>query len=331
MHPELLKADLARLAAALARATRELSGERVAALVERLRDDAVALRAGTLAGGRARLAGEVAALDLGDVEEVVRTFTHWCHLMNTAEEQQRIRVLRGRDEANDGVAAAVGALRDAGMTADDVAALFDRALVMPVLTAHPSEPRRRSIIDHLGLVGALLDRLERPLGGPARRDAEAELSAEVLALLGTDEARARKPTPFDEIEATIEVFRHTLFEVTPGVYADLEDALDEAWPGRGWRLPAFFRWGSWVGGDRDGNPNVTASVTRAAFERHRTAVLTRYLHDVEALGRALSMAAHRGSDAAAAAEREQSRERDRARLPEGAARARPRALPEPWR
>ena len=338
MHPSvaLLDADLERLAEALALATRELSGERLAALVERLQAHAVALRAGTLAGGRATLAAELAALSLDDVEDVTRTFTHWCHLMNTAEEQQRIRVLRGRDDAGDGVAGAVAALRDAGMTAGDAAAFFRRALVMPVLTAHPSEPRRRSIIDHLGSIGALLDELERPLGAPARRDAQAELSAEVLALLGTEESRARKPTPFDEIESTIEVFRHTLFEVTADVYADLEDALAATWPdgprdGAGWKLPAFFRWGTWVGGDRDGNPNVTAAITRAAFERQRGAVLARYLHDVEALGRTLSMATHRGSDPGATAELEESLERDRARMAEVAARARPRAVHEPWR
>jgi phosphoenolpyruvate carboxylase len=328
---ELLSADLERLAEALTRATRELSGDRTAELVDRLRAHAVALRAGALAGGRATLAAEIAALAPDDVEDVARTFTHWCHLMNTAEEQQRIRVLRGRDDAADGVAAAVTAMRDAGLTADDAAALFARGLVMPVLTAHPSEPRRRSVLDHLGEVGALLDRLERPLGGPARRDALAELSAEVLALLGTEESRARKPTPFDEIEATIETFRRTLFEVTPDVYADLEDALAATWPERTWKLPPFFRWGTWVGGDRDGNPNVTAAITRAAFERQRSAALTRYLQDVELLGRTLSVASHRGTDPGAVAALEASLELDRARLPEVAARARPRALHEPWR
>ena len=146
-----------------------------------------------------------------------------------------------------------------------------------------------------------------------------------------EESRARKPTPFDEIEATIEVFRTTLFEATPDVYADLEDALALAWPERTWKLPAFFRWGSWVGGDRDGNPNVTAHVTRAAFERQRAAVLARYLQDVEALGRTLSVAAHRGAEPAGVTALEHSLVRDRERLPEIAARARPRTPHEPWR
>lgn len=329
--PSLLQADLERLGAELRRATRELSGDGLTALVERLHGDAIALRAGTLPGGRAALAATVAGLSPDALEDVARTFTHWCHLMNTAEEQQRIRVLRGRDEVDDGVAAAVRALRDAGLSADEVAAFFDRGLIMPVLTAHPTEARRRSILDHLGAIGGLLDQLERPLGGPARKDAADELSAEVLALLGTEESRVRRPTPQDEIEATVEVFRRTLFDTTADVYADLEDALAEVYPERAWSLPAFFRWGTWVGGDRDGNPNVTAAVTRAAFERQRSAVLARYQHDVETLGRTLSVATHRGSDPGGVAALEQSLELDRARLPEVAARARPRALHEPWR
>ncbi len=327
----LLEADLERLGAALTAATRELAGERLAALVHALRDDATRLRAGALPGGRAALAARIAALPLDDLEDVARVFTHWCHLMNTAEEQQRIRVLRGRECATDGVAAAVHAMRDAGMTADDVVAFFGRALVMPVLTAHPTESRRRSILDHLGAIGDRLDLLERPLGGAARRDAEEELAAEVLALLGTEESRTRRPTPEDEIEATLEVFRRTLFEVTPDVYAEVEDALTACWPERTWRLPTFFRWGTWVGGDRDGNPNVTAHVTRAAFERQRAAVLARYLQDVEALGRTLSVAAHRGAEPAGVTALEHSLVRDRERLPEIAARARPRTPHEPWR
>ena len=335
MHPDpaLLDADLARLGAALATAAHELSGTRTVELLQGLRDDAVALRRGDLPGGRDAFAARIAALDLDDLEDVTRAFTHWCHLLNTAEEQQRIRALRGRDETADGLLAAIRAMRDAGLTADDAAAFFERALVMPVLTAHPSESRRRSILDHLGAIAELLDLLERPLGGPARKDAEDDVIGEVLALLGTEESRARKPTPQDEIEAALEVFRRTLFEVTADVYDDLDDALAAVYPEREWRVPAFFRWGTWVGGDRDGNPNVTAHVTRAVFERQRVAVLNRHLEDVTALGKALSVSARRGVhcqgpglDALDA-----SLVRDRARQPEVAALAMPRAPHEPWR
>lgn len=326
-----LEADLTRLSEALAEATRELTDPATVARMHDLRRDALALRNGTLRGGRAAFAATIAAQSLDRLEDVAQVFTHWCHLMNAAEEQERIRTLRARDGDRDGLAAGVRALHGAGASADEVAALFDRALVMPVLTAHPTESRRRSILDHLGAIGDGLDELGRPLGGPARRDAEAELGAEVLALLGTEEARARRPTPYDEIDTAVEVFRRTLFTVTADVYADLEDALAATYPERPWRLPSFFRWGTWVGGDRDGNPNVTADVTRAVFERQRIAVVSRYLEDVAMLGRTLSVSARRGVDPDGVARLERSLEADRERLPEVAARARPRAAHEPWR
>ncbi|MCE9573935.1 MAG: phosphoenolpyruvate carboxylase [Deltaproteobacteria bacterium] len=326
-----LDADLTRLADALADATRELTDDATVARIRELRTEAIALRRGALPGGRAELARTIAAQSLDQLEDTAQVFTHWCHLMNTAEEQERIRTLRARDTDRDGLAAGVRALAAAGATADEVAALFDRALVMPVITAHPTESRRRSILDHLGAIGDDLDVLGRPLGGPARKDAEDELRAEVLGLLGTEESRARRPTPYDEIETAVEVFRRTLFTTTADVYADLEDALAETYPGRAWRLPVFFRWGTWVGGDRDGNPNVTADVTRAVFERQRTATLHRYLDDVVVLGRVLSVSARRGVDPEAVLRLEQSLEADRVRLPEVAPRARSRAAHEPWR
>jgi phosphoenolpyruvate carboxylase len=332
-HAEALREDLARLERCLLGAVRELSGPVAHDLIVSLRDDAVALREGSLAGGRDAFAARFAALGDADLARVASAFTEWCHLMNVAEEQQRIRALRGRGgaAAPDGLAAAVGAMHDAGLRADEVAALLDRALVMPVLTAHPTEARRRSMIDHLGTVASCLDRLALPVGAAAHHDAEVALGDAVVALYATEESRVRRPTPVDEIEASIEVFRRTLLEVTPRIYATLEDALARHWPERAWRVPSFLRWGTWVGGDRDGNPNVTAPVTRAAFERQRAAVLGRYVEDVQALGRALSVSARRAADPGALAALEASLAADRARMPDAAARAQPRTVYEPWR
>jgi phosphoenolpyruvate carboxylase len=326
-----LREDLARLERSLLDAVRELSGDGARALIVSLRDDAIALRAGALAGGRDAFAARFTALDERELERVASAFTQWCHLMNVAEEQQRIRALRSRGTSGDGLAAAVVAMHDAGLGAAEVDALLARALVMPVLTAHPTEARRRSMIDHLGAVASSLDRLALPIGDAAHRDAAAALDDAVLALCATEESRVRRPTPVDEIEASIEVFRRTLFEVTPRIYGTLEDALARAWPDRAWRVPSFLRWGTWVGGDRDGNPNVTAPIMRTAFERQRAAVLGRYLDDVQMLGRALSVSSRRAASPDQLAALTASLERDRARLPEAAARAQPRTAYEPWR
>src|SRR5678815_2602118 len=117
---------------------------------------------------------------------------------------------------------------------------------------------------------------------------QAALEAEVLALHATEDSRAHRPTPLDEIEAALDVFRRSLLEITPRVYRTIEEHLT-ARLGGVWRLPSFLRWGTWVGGDRDGNPNVTAVTTRIALQRQRATTTARYLADVEVLGRTLSM------------------------------------------
>lgn len=316
MESELLRADLSRLIGALWSAVATLGGGRVEAMCRRLGDAAYALRAGRM--DRRAFAGEIEALSEDDMEAAARAHALECHLMNTAEERERLRALHARgDDPADGAAAAIDGLIEAGFRDRDLHALFDRALVMPVITAHPTESRRRSSLDHLTRIAQRLDE---------HGDA---LEAEVLALHATEDARVRRPTPLDEVETALEVFRRSLLEVTPRLYRTLEDRLELRLGGT-WRLPTFLRWGSWVGGDRDGNPNVTAAVTRAALQRQRQTVLTRYLHDVEELGRVLSISALRARSGSLD-ELMAAIEHDRERLPEVAAHARPRTAHEPWR
>ncbi|HEU4733787.1 MAG TPA: phosphoenolpyruvate carboxylase [Kofleriaceae bacterium] len=332
-----LHRDIARLTSALGAAVTTLGGADTEALCRRLGAAAQELRSGTLAGGRASFRAEIARLDLDSLEDVARVFALQCHLMNIAEERERLRALRARGERPaDGLAATLDRWIDGGATAGEIRALFDRALVMPVLTAHPTEARRRSTLDHLARIGQLLDELD----ATGRSRVAAALEADVLAFHATEDARAHRPTPLDEVENSLEVFRRTLLDVTPRIYRTIEDRLAARFASP-WRLPAFLRWGSWVGGDRDGNPNVTAAVTRATFSRHRATILTRYLADVVVLGRSLSVSALRARRGAHRRsgppierpldELEASLALDRERLPEVAARARQRTEREPWR
>ncbi len=323
MSSSLLHRDITRLTESLAAAVTQLGGDAAYAVCQRLGLAARELRSGALT--RAAFRAQIAELGEPALEDLARAFSLHCHLMNIAEERERLRALRLRGEhPPDGLAAAVDALIDRGASAEDVRALFDRALVMPVLTAHPTEARRRSTLDHLMRIEQLLDELDTT----SRTRVERALEADVLAFHATEDARARRPTPLDEVENSLEVFRRSLLDVTPRIYRTIEDQLATRLGGD-WRLPAFLRWGTWVGGDRDGNPNVTASVTRTAFARHRAAVVVRYLDDMVVLGRSLSasaLRAHGGTE-----ELEASIARDRERLPEVAARARPRTAHEPWR
>jgi phosphoenolpyruvate carboxylase len=313
-----LDRDLARLTEALWSAVGTLAGGRLAERCRSLGADAAALRRGELAGGRRAFAQHIEQLGEDELETAARAHALDCHLMNIAEERERLRALHARTSAPDGIAAGVDALVEAGYRERDLRSLFDRALVMPVITAHPTESRRRSSLDHLTRIAASLD-----------REAERPLVAEVLALHATEDSRARRPTPLDEVETMLDVFRRSLLDVTPRVYRTLEDQL-AARVGGQWRLPTFLRWGTWVGGDRDGNPNVTAPVTRAAFSRQRALVLARYLADVEALGRSLSISSQRVRPESLE-ELAASITADRERLPEVAAHAQPRTVHEPWR
>jgi phosphoenolpyruvate carboxylase len=309
MDPAQLNGDLERLARAKVKATG------ACAPCDELADAATALRRGELDGGRRAFAERIAELPDDALEEAARASALWCNLMNTAEERARLGVLHRRgDRQPDGLAAAIDAFIDAGATEDDLRKWLEGALVMPVITAHPTEARRRSTLEHLART-------------PRARTAEA-LDAEVIALHATEDARARRPTPLDEVENALDVFRRSLLDVTPRIYRTIEDRLRERL-GVTWRVPAFLRWGTWVAGDRDGNPNVTAAVTRAALARQRSLVLARYLEDVAALGRSLSI-----SEVRARGEIDELLrvlERDRERMPEITARARPRTAHEPWR
>jgi phosphoenolpyruvate carboxylase len=299
-----------------------LDGQPTEKLYVQLEDAATQLRRGELPGGRRAFAEMIEGLDEDQLEAMARANALECHLMNTAEERERLRALHARGEyPADGLAAAIDSLIETGFREKDFRGFFENALVMPVITAHPTESRRRSALDHLSKIGGLLE------DGSAR--AQAALESEILALHATEDSRAHRPTPLDEIETALDVFRRSLLEVTPRVYRTIEDRLT-ARLGGVWRLPSFLRWGTWVGGDRDGNPNVTAVTTRIALQRQRTVVLSRYLRDVEELGKSISMSALRARPKSLE-ELIASIEKDRERFPEVAAHARPRTMHEPWR
>lgn len=302
--------------------------DRDIALIEAMAERARALRAGELPGGRDAFAATLRDASASELAVVARYYTDLAHLMNVVEEQQRIRMLRAHPRSGiDGVLAAVRQLAAAGVSAREAATLVGRALIMPVLTAHPTESRRRSTLDHLLEVARELDD-DRATPSSAEGLA-GQVGDAVFALHSTEGSRAQRPTVVDEIDATVEVFRRTLLEVTPALYRRVEAAFAEVWPEVPWSLPSFLVWGTWVGGDRDGNPNVTAKVTRAAFDRHRKAALERYLRDVEELGRALSCSARRAPRPCSELDEELGRERRE--LPEVAARASVRHQREPWR
>ncbi|MGQ0505410.1 MAG: phosphoenolpyruvate carboxylase [Myxococcaceae bacterium] len=299
-------------------------------LVRRLRAAGVELRDGTFKGGRDAFSQLFKTLTPVEAEQVGHTFTQLFHLLNSVEEQHRISVLRARDRAGETVQGSITeSVQNLKASPDRIREVLSRLFVMPVLTAHPTEARRSTVLDHLEEIARGLESWNDPRPGEQeRRELLASLKEDVLALSATPDVRPARPTPLDEIRAGLQVFERTLFDVTPTVIRSLEDALTRAFPNENFEVPPFLRWGTWIGGDRDGNPFVTAEVTRVALERQRTAAIRSLQRDARMLGRELSVTAV-GLPIPEALN--QSLELERERQPEIAARARRARGYEPWR
>jgi len=302
-----LRDDFRFLGRVLGDTLAELHGPGALALVEETRRSAVALRRGRLPGGRTAFAASLAGRSLQELGLVAESFTNYFHLANVAEELHRVRALRARDRRTGtplegSIAAAVEELAAGGASPGEVQGQLDRMLVMPVLTAHPTEARRRTVLDHLAEASAALEAMDDPRAGAGdRARAEERLREVVMALAATRGSRTARPSPLDEVRAGLRVFERTLLDAVPAVYRELSDRLAAAWPGAHLRVPPFLRFGSWIGGDRDGNPFVSAEVTRYALERHRALALTRHAADAHALWRELSAALPEAAGAARAA------------------------------
>jgi phosphoenolpyruvate carboxylase len=295
--PAPLRRDVRLLGRLLGRVLEESGGPGLLEDVERLRRATIALRAadGGRREARARVVELVAGFDLDRAELVARAFTVYFQLVNLAEEQHRVRTLRERRLAGGPVresfAAAVQEVTGAAGP-DGLADLLERLEVVPVLTAHPTEARRRAVVDTLRRIAAELARLDAPrLPGDDEAAATRRLLEEITILWRTAQLRRDRPSPLDEVRSVMAVFDTTLFRLVPAAYRAFEQALTgEA---SGTRPPPFrpyLRWGSWVGGDRDGNPSVTADTTRATMAIQADHVLRGLEAVTRRVGHALTVA-----------------------------------------
>jgi phosphoenolpyruvate carboxylase len=286
--PEELRADVRLLGEILGKVLVEYAGQP-------LLDDVEKLRELTIAGDGAAAEQLVASWPHERAEDVARAFTCYFHLTNLSEELHRTRVLRERDRA--GSAAVVSELaqaveqisRDSGE--QQARALLNGLEFRPVLTAHPTEARRRAVLATIRRISALLDERHDPRAGDSElAENRRRLIEQVDILWRTSQLRTSRPSPLDEVRSAMAVFEETLFDVVGNVYRRLDDAL--AGDAAGTRTPVvapFVRLGSWIGGDRDGNPNVTAAITREAMQIQADHVLRALERATDALGRALTL------------------------------------------
>jgi phosphoenolpyruvate carboxylase len=292
--PAPLRRDVRLLGSLLGQVLEEAGGPGLLADVERLRHATIALRgASGEQESRRRVVELVSGFDLDRAEEVARAFTVYLQLVNLAEERHRVRTLRERGRGDgpvkDSLAAAVASIRTSD-GADVLRRLLDRLAVNPVLTAHPTEARRRAVVDALRRVGEQVDRLDDPrLSWTEEADVRRRLLEEVSILWRTAQLRRERPSPLDEVRSVMSVFDESLFRLVPVVYRELDHAVSG--DAAGTREPGFgtwLRWGSWVGGDRDGNPTVTAAVTRATLAIHADHLLRGLEAATRRIGRSLT-------------------------------------------
>jgi phosphoenolpyruvate carboxylase len=281
-----LRSDRRLLGRLLGEVIRQQVGEDTLERIERIRQTAVRFR--KEASSRAELEGELNALGLDQTLYLVRAFSYFSHLLNIAEDEQQHRRRRAHADARSprrpgSFSYALDRAREAGVGADALVAWFARARVAPVLTAHPTEVQRQSILDCEREIARLLT-------NESSVEREEALHAEILRLWLTAMIRGTRLEVSDEVANGLAYFRLTFLNQLPRLYGELEHALKEKYQVEG-RLPAFLTVGTWIGGDRDGNPYVNAQAMRAALAQQARLILAHYLDEVGMLYKELALSA----------------------------------------
>jgi phosphoenolpyruvate carboxylase len=299
-----LRADVRYLGTLLGTVLREQGGDGLLDAVERARREAIRLRE----SGDAPL-GPLQSLIGGLSDDVlpflVRAFASYFHIINTLEQHHRLRSLRIRqlEQPDRPLSESIGDALDQvpeGQSAADVASFLSGLRVIPVFTAHPTESRRRTVLELLAHLGDLVQRGDGRAPTAEEQSArEREILAAITLLWQTEEVRPRRPTVLDEVATVLAIVGPSLFAVLPGLHAELRRAFELRFPGETLETASFLEPHSWVGGDRDGNPFVTAEITRQTIERHRALALTGYIRRAAQLAHDLSVGSTRAAPSGA--------------------------------
>jgi phosphoenolpyruvate carboxylase len=292
-----LRNDIRLLGRILGDTVRDQEGADVFDLVERIRQTSIRFHRGDDKAARRELELTLDSMSIGQTVRIVRAFSYFSHLANIAEDQNNIRRMRAGSKAGEAPRPGTLALtllhaRTAGISSSSLRQFLAGALVSPVLTAHPTEVRRKSTIDREMEIAALLDRRERVQLTPEELAASDEqLRRAVLTLWQTNLLRRTRLTVLDEVANGLSFYDYTFLHEVPRLHCRLEDRLNEGEGAQG-ELASFLKMGSWIGGDRDGNPFVTDDVMRGTLKMQSSRVLRFYLDELHVLGSELSLAAH---------------------------------------
>jgi len=292
---EPMREDIRLLGAILGDTVREQNGEEVFDLVERARVESFRVRRSEI--DRTELARMFDGIDIHQAIPVIRAFSHFALLANVAEDIHRerrraVHVAAGEPPQDSSLAATYLKLDSAELDSTTVADALTGALVSPVITAHPTETRRRTVFDTQHRITELMWlRMHGHTRTEDGRDVNRELRRHILMLWQTALIRLSRLKIQDEIETGLRYYQAAFFEVIPQVNAEVRSALQARWPDAHILEKPMLRPGSWIGGDRDGNPNVTADVVRLATGRASYTALEHYFAEITALEQELSMSA----------------------------------------
>ncbi|MYL50642.1 phosphoenolpyruvate carboxylase [Halobacillus litoralis] len=282
-HTTPLRRDIHALGKMLGDILVHHGGEELLNKVETIRQLTKDLRKSPDPSTYNQLKNEIQNLEPPMRSQVIRAFSIYFHLVNIAEQNHRIRRRREYQLREDhgaqpfSLESAVQNLKNNDFSKDDIQEVLDKLSLELIITAHPTEATKRTVLEIQKRIATILKKLDHPqLTKSERESLQDSLQNEVTVLWQTDELRERKPTVMDEVRNGLYYFDETLFDVLPDIHQELEARLEDHYPNEDWNVPNFLRFGSWIGGDRDGNPNVTPDITWETLQKQRKLVLKKY-------------------------------------------------------
>lgn len=273
---------------------KNLAGAHVYDAVEKLRKGYISLRKADNPKKRAQLMAFIETLDADTLTQVVRAFSLYFSLINIAEEDyqhlhRREQVFNGKSLWQGSFDNTLEQFRLDGIDAAQIQDLLDELAYIPVFTAHPTESKRRSVMNALRRIFLLNDKLnDVRIGKIQRAELTEEMETEIQQLWRTNEVREHKPQVRDEIKNGMYYFRTSLFNAVPHIYRNLERKINKHYPDNSITVPSFLRFGSWIGGDRDGNPFVKPDTTAMALRMQTQVILQEYIYRVVEVNKQLT-------------------------------------------
>ncbi|MGG1687782.1 phosphoenolpyruvate carboxylase [Pseudalkalibacillus sp. NRS-1564] len=319
-HHVALRRDINMLGSLLGDVLVQHGGKELLDMVESIREKTKSLRNVADLETSQQLKETIQTLQPPMRKQVIRAFALYFHLVNIAEQNHRIRrrrdyqMLEEEQSQPGSIPHAIALLKKNNVPGELIEDTLSSISLELILTAHPTEATRRSVLEIHKRIATSLKQLDNPLLTKREQKAlKAELLNEITTLWQTDELRHKKPSVMDEVNMGLFYFEETLFEVLPQIHQELEECLRDHYPDAKWEVPNILKFGSWIGGDRDGNPFVTPEMTWNTLERQRDVVISKYKDSVKNLMRQLSQSTNR---IAICPELTKSIEEDQNRLPD---------------